>query len=172
MPQVTGVCSIVLGDLRRSVVKARKTCEIPGTSTLNKNRGWFGRYIALCRLSFKWDKLPETFGEGKIGYGDRDTWRGNCRGNGKKKWISKGNQKGGGGNLLFDKTRSWLLVSLNSGRKNIHHRLCLLRELTALFKDTSVPQSMKQKKALLAAIGLQGRDEDIGDTLQYQVPKA
>lgn len=78
MPQVTGVCSIVLGDLRRSVVGAWKTCEIPGTSTLNKNRGRCGRYIALCRQSFRWNKLPETFGEGKIGYGDRDSWHGNC----------------------------------------------------------------------------------------------
>jgi len=31
---------------------------------------------------------------------------------------------------------------------------------------------MKRKKALLAAIELPGRDEDIGDTLEYQVPKA
>lgn len=45
----------------------------------------FCKCIALCRPSFKRDKLPETFGEGNMGYGDRDSWRyDNCRGNEEK----------------------------------------------------------------------------------------
>jgi hypothetical protein len=60
----------------------------------------FGRYIALCRPSFKWDRLPETFGEGKTGYGDRDVWRcDNCSGSGKKCGYRKV-IKGGGQSLV------------------------------------------------------------------------
>jgi len=47
----------------------------------------------------------------------------------------------------------------------------LLGELTALCKDISVLQSMKLKKTLLAAIGIQGRDGDIVDAPHIKFPR-
>ena len=67
MLQVTGVCSVALGHLASIGSQGWKTHEIPGTSQLNKNRDRISSYITLCRLSFKWDKLSETLGEGNIG---------------------------------------------------------------------------------------------------------
>ncbi len=62
---------------------------------LNKNRDRFGRHITLCCSSIKWDKLPETFDEGNIGYGDRTYGaKTTVERMGKKMRISKGNQGG------------------------------------------------------------------------------